>query len=196
MVTVWRSIWREPRPADAPPVGRLDWLLVGVFAAAALVEGIVLPGLPWQPFVTVLAGTTNSLLAIAEQAEKGQLIGALRGVEGLRERHLQETSKLLGDGGVGSDVAADLSVMFDELASLAEALSVLGHLTPRSLDAIAAIGERLSSHLCVAVLCSRGIPAQLIDAGDVMITDDHFTRAEPQVELIADAICSGVTPTW
>lgn len=55
MVTVWRSIWREPRPADAPPVGRLDWLLVGVFAAAALVEGIVLPGLPWQPFVTVLA---------------------------------------------------------------------------------------------------------------------------------------------
>jgi aspartate kinase len=37
------------------------------------------------------------------------------------------------------------------------------------------------------VLCARGIPAQLIDAGDVMITDGHFTRAEPQPELIADA---------
>ncbi|MFI6098124.1 sensor histidine kinase [Lentzea sp. NPDC051213] len=55
MVTVWRSIWREPRPADAPPIGRLDWLLVGVVAAAALVEGIVRPGLAWQPLVTVLA---------------------------------------------------------------------------------------------------------------------------------------------
>ncbi|MEU0880474.1 sensor histidine kinase [Lentzea sp. NPDC005914] len=55
MVTVWRSIWREPRPADAPPIGRLDWLLVGVFAAAALVEGIARPGLAWQPLVTVLA---------------------------------------------------------------------------------------------------------------------------------------------
>ncbi|WP_189155023.1 sensor histidine kinase [Lentzea pudingi] len=55
MVTVRRSLWREPRPADAPPVGRLDWLLVGVFAAAALVEGIVLPGVAWQPLVTVLA---------------------------------------------------------------------------------------------------------------------------------------------
>lgn len=57
MVTVWRSISRERRPADAPPVGRLDWLLVGVFAAATLVEGIVRPGLAWQPLVTVLALT-------------------------------------------------------------------------------------------------------------------------------------------
>ena len=55
MVTVRRSIWHEPRPADAPPIGRLDWLLVGVFAAAALVEGIVRPGLAWRPLVTVLA---------------------------------------------------------------------------------------------------------------------------------------------
>jgi signal transduction histidine kinase len=55
VVTVRRSIWHEPRPADAPPIGRLDWLLVGVFAAAALVEGIVRPGLAWRPLVTVLA---------------------------------------------------------------------------------------------------------------------------------------------
>ncbi|MEV4264582.1 sensor histidine kinase [Kribbella sp. NPDC049584] len=55
MVTLRRSIWHEPRPADAPPVGRLDWLLVGVFAAAALLEGIARPGLAWRPVVTVLA---------------------------------------------------------------------------------------------------------------------------------------------
>ncbi|GHH67195.1 sensor histidine kinase [Promicromonospora soli] len=55
MNTVGRSIWHEPRPADAPPIGRLDWLLVGVFAAAALVEGIVRPDLAWRPLVTVLA---------------------------------------------------------------------------------------------------------------------------------------------
>lgn len=55
MVTVRRSIWHEPRPADAPPIGRLDRLLVGVFAAAALVEGIARPGLSWRPLVAVLA---------------------------------------------------------------------------------------------------------------------------------------------
>ncbi|MBO9523502.1 MAG: sensor histidine kinase [Nocardioidaceae bacterium] len=50
-----RSLWHEPRPADAPPIGRLDWWLAGVFAAATLVEGIVRPGLAWRPLVTVLA---------------------------------------------------------------------------------------------------------------------------------------------
>ncbi|MGO4633825.1 sensor histidine kinase [Streptomyces sp. 2RAF24] len=55
MVTFRRSVWHEPRPADAPPIGRLDWLLVGVFTAAALVEGTVRPGLAWRPLVTVLA---------------------------------------------------------------------------------------------------------------------------------------------
>ena len=177
---------------------------VGDAAAIERAADIVRGRLARQPLVVVsaLAGTTNALLAIAEQAEKGQLIGALRGVEGLRERHLAEASALLGDHGVGAEVAADLSAMFDELASLAEALSVLGHLTARSLDAIAAIGERLSSHLVVALLCARGITAQLVDAGDVMVTDDHFTRAEPQPELIADAtqriirplLASGTTP--
>jgi signal transduction histidine kinase len=38
-------------------VGRVDWLLVGGFEAAALVEGITRPGLAWQPFVTLLAMT-------------------------------------------------------------------------------------------------------------------------------------------
>ncbi|MFJ9391147.1 sensor histidine kinase [Nocardioides sp. NPDC101246] len=55
MIPVRRSIWHEPRPADAPPVGRLDWLLVGIYAAATLVEGIVRPDVAWRPLVTVLA---------------------------------------------------------------------------------------------------------------------------------------------
>lgn len=55
MVTLRRSIWQEPRSADAPPIGRLDWLLVGVFAAVAVVEGMARSGVAWRPLVTVLA---------------------------------------------------------------------------------------------------------------------------------------------
>lgn len=55
MVTVRRSIWQEPRPADAPPVGRPDWLLVAAFEAAALAEGIFRPDVPWRVVVTALA---------------------------------------------------------------------------------------------------------------------------------------------
>ena len=159
---------------------------------AAIVKG----RLDRQPAVVVsaLGGATNALLAIGEQSAKGHLIGALRGVETLRDRHFQQCEKLLGTSDEAAEVAAEMSATFDELASLAEALSVLGHATPRSFDAIAAFGEQLSSHLVAAVFKLRGIPAEHIDARDVFVTDDNYMSAEPQTEQIAEASRNLVLP--
>ena len=153
--------------------------------AAAITRG----RLARRPIVVVsaLAGATNALLGIAEHAVGGRLIVAVREVEELRRRHLDEAAKLLGDGPESNEVQAELSAMCDELASLAEALSVLGHLTPRSQDAIAAIGEELSSTLVAATFVRCGLPVDLVDARRVMITDDHYTRAAPRLDAMARA---------
>jgi aspartate kinase len=160
--------------------------------AAEIVEG----RLDRQPAVVVsaLGGATNSLLAIGEQSSKGHLIGALRGVETLRERHFQQCEKLLGTSAEASEVAAEMSATFDELASLAEALSVLGHATPRSFDAIAAFGEQLSSHLVASFFKLRGLPAEHVDARDIFITDNNFMLAEPQTDAIAEGARDLVQP--
>jgi aspartate kinase len=144
--------------------------------------------------VSALAGVTNALIGIAEQAAKGHLIGAIRSVEGLRERHLEQAELLLGTGADAQDVCGELSVMIDELAHLAEALATLGDLTPRSLDAISAYGEKMSSVLCVAAFCKAGVPATHVDATEVMITDSTFSRAEPQADEIAAACRTTVIP--
>ena len=167
---------------DAEAIGR----------AAEIVKG----RLDKQPAVVVsaLGGATNSLLAIGEQSAKGHLIGALRGVESLRDRHFQQCEKLLGTSPAAAEVAGEMSASFDELASLAEALSVLGHATPRSFDAIAAFGEQLSSHLVAAFFSLHGIPAEHIDARDVFVTDDNYMSAEPQTDAIAEAARELVLP--
>ena len=159
---------------------------------AAIVKG----RLDRQPAVVVsaLGGATNALLAIGEQSAKGHLIGALRGVETLRDRHFQQCEKLLGTSAEAGEVAGEMSATFDELASLAEALSVLGHATPRSFDAIAAFGEQLSSHLVAAFFKLRGIPAEHVDARDVFVTDDNYMSAEPQTDEIAGAARDLVLP--
>jgi len=159
---------------------------------AAIVKG----RLDRQPAVVVsaLGGATNALLAIGEQSAKGHLIGALRGVETLRDRHFQQCEKLLGTSAEAAEVAGEMSATFDELASLAEALSVLGHATPRSFDAIAAFGEQLSSHLVAAFFKLRGIPAEHVDASDVFVTDDNYMSAEPQTDEIAEAARDLVLP--
>ena len=135
--------------------------------------------------VSALAGTTDTLVQIAEHAARGQLIGALRGVEGLRERHLQAADRLLSDSRELDEIRCELSAQCDELASLAEALSVLGHATPRSQDAITGYGEQLSSVLVVAAFRALGLDAELVDARQVMITDDRFTCAGPRDDAIA-----------
>lgn len=167
---------------DAEAIGR----------AADIVKG----RLDRRPAVVVsaLGGATNALLAIGEQSAKGHLIGALRGVEALRDRHFKQCESLLGNCEAASDVQAEMSATFDELASLAEALSVLGHATPRSFDAIAAFGEQLSSQLVAAFFTLRGLPAEHVDARDVFVTDDNYMAAEPQIDAIAEGARDIVLP--
>jgi aspartate kinase len=167
---------------------------VGDAEAIRRSASIVKSRLDRQPIVVVsaLGGATNQLLALAEQAARGQLIGALRAVQNLRDRHMQEAKALLGNG--ATEVIEDLSGMLDELASLAEALSVLGHITPRSLDAVAALGEQLSSHLVTAAFRCAGLDTVHVDARKVLITDEQFTRAEPQPDAIAEAVRQHVLP--
>ena len=141
-----------------------------------------------------MAGVTNALLAIAEQSSRGQLIGAIRSVEALRERHMQEAERLLGDSPECAELCSEMSAMIDELAHLTEALNTLGDVTPRSLDAIAAYGEQLSSQLAVAAFRRCGLPADHVDARDVMVTDEAFTRAEPNVDAIAEAALRVLAP--
>jgi len=170
---------------------------VGDAEAIARTAAIIAKRRERQPIVVVsaLGGATNKLLQIAEQAAKGQLIGALSAVEGLRDRHLAQTEALLrADPAASADIAGELSSMLDELAALAEALNTLGDLTPRSLDAIASLGEQLSSVLLVAAFQRHGLPAVHVDARQVMITDSQFTRAEPQPDAIAEAAQRIVMP--
>lgn len=161
---------------------------VGDAAAIGRAADIVRSKLSRDPIVVVsaLGGATNALLAVGEQSAKGHLIGALRGVETLRDRHLRECESLLGTTDDAMEIAAELSAMFDELAHLAEALSTLGHITPRSFDAIAAQGEQLSANLVSAYFRKVGIEAEYVDPRTVMITDDRFMEAEPQTEAIAE----------
>ncbi|MES3032898.1 MAG: lysine-sensitive aspartokinase 3 [Gemmatimonadota bacterium] len=166
--------------------------------AAAIVRTteIVRGRLDRRPIVVVsaLAGVTNALLGIARQASDGNFISAVSSVQALRDRHLTEVDALLDGSAEHGEIGAEISVIFDELASLCEALSVLGFITPRSLDAIAGMGERASSMLVAAAFRHRGIDAVHVDARKVMITDANYGKAEPQPEAIALAARSLVAP--
>lgn len=153
--------------ADASAIRRLAEIITGKRSRSPIVV------------VSALGGATNQLLDIAHKAAAGELLTALQIIESLRDRHLRETAILLEDSAAGDELALEIGAAFDELAHLAEAFGTLGYLTPRSLDTVAAVGESLSSQIVAAALAHAGLPTVHVDARDVMLTNDYFTKAEP-----------------
>lgn len=123
--------------------------------------------------VSAMGKTTNRLLNIADVATKGDRESALELSASLRNFHLAETPKAIADF---------VNDLFDQIDELARSLSVLGELTPRTVDLMSSFGERLSSVALAEVLRQRGMSVEHIDAREVIITDSRHTLAAPNFE--------------
>ena len=80
----------------------------------------------------------------------------------------------------------DISIVEEDLERLDQmfrGLALLGELTPRSLDAVASFGERMSVRAIASVLRRRRLPATAVMADDAgLVTDSRYTRATPRPE--------------
>ncbi len=141
-------------------------------SAMQRVAGIIATRLSRKPVVVVSAmgKTTNRLLAIANEAACGSRKQALDLLSELREFHFREAPR---------EAAGFLTDSFAELEELVRGLSVLGELTPHTIDAISSYGERMSSAIVTQVLVNLGIPAENVDSRTVIVTDSRHTQAAP-----------------
>ncbi len=164
-------------------------------AAMQRVAGIVKCALEKKPLVVLSAmgDATNRLLGAASVAAEGKRRTALEQLSRLRDRHLQEAELML-DGSALDEVKERIVAHFKEMSNLVKGLAILGELTPRSRDAIASFGERLSTLILAALLTEKGVPTKLLDSRQFIITDDAFTRAAPIMDLTEAAIREQVLP--
>jgi len=148
-----------------------------------------------QPIVvaSAMGKTTNQLLEAAKTASAGKRQEALDLLTKLKEKHFKEAQKL-GISITEGWVFDTLQAYFKEMRDLAKGLAALGELTPRITDAMASYGERLSTVILTQALENNGIPAQLMDARECIITDDSFMRASPLFDLTDAAIVEHFRP--
>lgn len=147
--------------------------------AAEIVRG----RLAQRPVVVVsaMAKITDSLLAMARAAGAGERERALELSRALRERHYTAAGELLGTG-LFTQFHAELEGECDSLDELLRGIAAVGELTPRTSDQVVSFGERLSSKLAHSAFSARGIPCQLVDACQCIVTDATYTRAAPLME--------------
>lgn len=135
--------------------------------------------------LSAMAGATNALLKSAEIALEGNLDGAHAELHVLLERHVSVLENLISDRTEIQQLLLTIRKRFEDLKTLCQGIAILGELTNRSLDAIASVGEQLSTLILTRALAERRFPVGLVDARSFMITNDQFASATPDVELIA-----------
>jgi len=152
-------------------------------AAIDRVAEIVRSKLGLQPVVVVsaMARVTDSLLGIAAAANGRRFEDAARQIASVAERHLKVAGELLGQAKERESVETTVRSHVDELLGLARSIATLGELTPRSQDAISSFGERLSSLIVAAAFRSNGLPAELVDSRELLVTDRNFNSAKPDM---------------
>jgi len=143
--------------------------------------------------VSAMAGVTDRLLSLAETAAGGEKDKVLDGVDELRRRHREAAASLV-DGVQAAALGEELDAQVDELRAVLTAVSILREVSPRSLDAIAAAGELLSSRLVAAALGSAGVDAAWVDPRRVIATDAAHTCAAPLADPTREAVRRELLP--
>ena len=147
------------------------------------VARLVQQRLPRKPVVvtSALPKVTDMLLegahdAVARKAEHDDRL------EEIRQEHEKVARGLVPDGPARKRLLGHIGALVDELRTYYTAVYSLEELTPRTLDAVAAIGERLSCELMAAALVQAGVRAQAVDARTIVMTDETFCAATPLMD--------------
>ena len=140
----------------------------------------------WAQVVVVtsaLSGVTDLLIRSAQCAAQGDLSCCYSVARELSERHHGLVDELVPDLARCNQVHQDVNHLLADFGNLCQAIHLLAEASPRALDAVASLGERLSVRIFAAAIEAAGLPAQFVESTQVICTDGRFQNACPDMTI-------------
>jgi len=136
--------------------------------------------------VSAMSGVTNRLIDAAHQARRGDRDAGKALTETLRKQHVDALGALVGSSQAKAPIQVRIEEILAEAARLYEGTALLRELTPRTLDAISSLGERLCAPIFAAALAELGARGAAIEATELIMTDPFHGGAEPLTDATRD----------
>ena len=135
--------------------------------------------------VSALSGVTDTLLRAAHAAGASdyQAYAHIR-VE-LQNRHEEAINECISDSERAQALKQEVTGLLDWLETFCQSIATLGELTPRGLDVVSGLGERLSARIVAGAMNDRGIAAEMDEATELIVTNAHSGSAIPLYDLTA-----------
>jgi aspartate kinase len=130
--------------------------------------------------VSAMGDTTDRLVEALELAAAGEETRALTGLS----RVQRDTERVLRDffGTDSPTVEEDVAPFFHELARMARAVAVLRSAPAAGRDHFLAHGEMIAGAVVARALAAISLPAVRLDSRELVVTDDRFGRAQPDLQ--------------
>ena len=151
----------------------------------------------WPRLVVVtsaLSGVTDLLIKSAVCAARGDLDISKDANRQLRQRHQAMVMALVRDRQRQAQVGVEVNGLLDDFGNLCHAIALLGEATPRVLDAVASLGERLSTPILAAAVEALGLPALAVEATRLIVTDTTFQNALPDMATTTSRVRQELEP--
>ncbi len=146
--------------------------------------------------VSALEGVTDALIEAAHLAQLNNQRGYRRIVATLRTRHLALIEHLPLGSTEKSALQTDLDRLLYDLLGICQ--TVAEHhddaLRPEVADKIVHVGERLAARIVAALLRQNNLRGVAIDATDLIITNNAYGNAIPDLALTRERIATHLLP--
>ena len=129
--------------------------------------------------VSAMSGVTNRLIEAARTAQSGNAKAALATLDELAAKHEGTLASVVKNEADRGTVSRKMQQVFAEGRRFCEGTALLRELSPRTLDTISSLGERLSAPMVSATVKELGLSSESLEASELIVTDDYHGGADP-----------------
>jgi bifunctional aspartokinase / homoserine dehydrogenase 1 len=144
--------------------------------------------------VSAMGGVTNRLIEAATESKAGNEVAVAEIFAQLRKQHDDVVTALIHSEEGRLRLEKTLNQLFVDGERLCQGTIFLRELTPRTLDAISGLGERLCAPLVAAALAEISVASESIEATELVVTDSYHGGAEPWIDLTRARCQARVAP--
>lgn len=131
---------------------------------------------------SAMSGVTDALIRSARSAAGGDAQMFLSSERALLDQHFAAIDRSVVDAAARQALRERTQNALEGFVDLCTSIRVLGEVTPRALDAIASLGERLLAPILAESIHECGDKTEAIEASELIVTDDNYTRADPLMD--------------
>lgn len=145
--------------------------------------------------VSALAGVTNKLINVADQARKGTEQQIKEFTKKLFEEHAAVICDAVKDKQIQKEIEQITKTAVGELEKVLTGICYVGELTPKSRDYVLSFGERLSAPIVWGALRDLKVETQCFTGKDAgIVTDSNFGEASPLMNVTIHQLKERIGP--